>query len=101
VPQYPITTKENSRRIRIEIRRVFMEVWDPIGVRDEPNAWNEYDGYLGNALELLMSHASDQEWKEYLDWITARMGIDSSRHSHAEVIYALRAIDLAESGGTF
>jgi hypothetical protein len=93
--------KESSRRIRIEIRRVFMEVWDPIGVRDEPNAWDEYDGYLGHALELLIAGASDHEWEEYLDWITARMGMDSSRHSHSEVIQALRTIDLREVEGTF
>jgi hypothetical protein len=98
---YPITSKENSRRIRIEIRRVFMDVWDPIGVRDEPNAWNEYDSYLGGALELLMAGASDAEWNEYLDGVVAGMGTDSSRHSQSDVIQALREIDLKEVSGTF
>ena len=34
--------KYESRRIRGEIRRVLMTVWDPIGVKDEPNAQDEY-----------------------------------------------------------
>jgi hypothetical protein len=74
-------------------------VWDPIGVRDAPNAWDEYDGYIGHAFELLFTHASDREWKEYLDWIVARMGMDSSRQPHSDVIQALRAIDLSEDEG--
>ena len=32
-----------------------MDVWDPIGVKDEPNAQDEYDGYLGGVYELLVS----------------------------------------------
>ena len=45
--------KYESRRIRTEIRRVLMTVWDPIGVRDEPNAQDEYDSYLGGVFGLL------------------------------------------------
>lgn len=97
MPPYPITSKENSRRIRIAIRHVFLELWDPIGVKDEPDAQDEYDGYLGRAFELLMSSASDAELDAYLNWIIGRMGMDASRSSHADVIQALRAIDLRES----
>lgn len=32
-----------------------MDVWDPIGVKDEPNAQDEYDSYLGGVYELLVS----------------------------------------------
>jgi hypothetical protein len=94
---FPITSKENSRRIRIAIRRVFLNVWDPIGVRDAPMAQDEYDGYLGGMFELLMRDASDAELKAYLDRCVDRMGMDSSRHSDADVIKALRSIDLQEN----
>jgi hypothetical protein len=96
MPTYPITSKENSRRIRVAIRRVFLDVWDPIGVRHAPNAQDEYDTYLGGIFELLMSKAPDAKLKEYLDWCVDRMGMDSSRHSDADVIQALRAIELTE-----
>lgn len=95
-PNYPITSQENSRRICAEIRSVFLEVWDPIGIRDEPNAQNEYDSYIGRAFELLMANATDAKFAEYLDWIVEGMGMDSSRSSPADVIEALRAIPLIE-----
>ena len=97
MPTCPITSKENSRRIRVAIRHVFLDVWDPIGIRDEPLAQDEYDGYLGRAFELLMANATDAELTEYLNWIINRMGLDSSRRSFDDVIQALRAIDLRES----
>jgi hypothetical protein len=36
-----------------------MTVWDPIGVGDEINAQDEYEGYLGGVLDLLTSGASN------------------------------------------
>jgi hypothetical protein len=95
-PRYPIMPKEHSRRIRADIRRVFLDVWDPIRIADEPNAQDEYDGYVGRAFELLTTGATDREIEEYLLWIVERMGMDGSRHSHPDVIDALRAIDLRD-----
>jgi hypothetical protein len=93
---YPLTSKENSRRIRVAIRRVFLDIWDPIGINDSPHAQNEYDAYIGRAFELLWAKASDEELNDYLVWIVGQMGMDGSRSSHAHVIRALRAIDLHE-----
>ena len=45
-----VIEKYESRRIRVEIRRVLLMVWDPIGIRDESNAQDEYDGYWGEYL---------------------------------------------------
>jgi hypothetical protein len=87
-------SKENSRRIRAAIRRVFLEVWDPIGIQDEPNAQDEYDSYVGRAFELLTANAKDAELAKYLNQIVERMGMDSSRRSPIDVIEALRAIPL-------
>jgi len=95
MPTYPITSKENSRRIRVAIRHVFLEIWDPIGVGNESP--DEYDMYIGRMFELLMSNAPDSEIKKYLDWCVERMGMDSSRHSDADVIQALRTINLNET----
>jgi hypothetical protein len=45
--------KHESRRLRAEIRRVLLEIWDPIGVGNEPNAHDEYDFYLGDIMDLV------------------------------------------------
>ena len=93
--RYPILSKERSREIRVHIRHVFNEVWDPIGVMSDPE-WprDEYDGYIGPMFELLTSGASDQEIEEYLVWCVNRMGMDGSRAGHQDVIDALRRIDI-------
>jgi hypothetical protein len=91
---YPITSKEKSRRVRIAIRHVLVNLWDPIGISDEPNAQDEYDRYIGGIFELLMSNAADEKFKQYLDGCVERMGMDSSSHSDVDVMEALRAIPL-------
>jgi hypothetical protein len=96
--RYPVMTKEESRDVRSAIRRVFLEIWDPIGVSDEPNAQDEYDGYVGRAFELLTTGGSDKEIVEYLLWITGRMGMDASRVSLQTVTAALRQIPIPRAG---
>jgi hypothetical protein len=86
-------SKEESREVRCAIRRVFLEVWDPIRVNDEPNAQDEYDSYVGRAFELLTTGRSDKEIIEYLLWITDRMGMDGSKVSLQTVTAALRSIE--------
>ena len=43
-----------------------MEHWDPIGIRDEPNAQDEYDSYIGGVYDLLLQSATEQEIAAHL-----------------------------------
>ena len=43
-----------------------MERWDPIGVRDEPMAADEYDEYATQVFGLLARGASDDQVVGYL-----------------------------------
>ena len=89
--------KYESRRIRVEIRRVLLQRWDPIGIGDEPNAQNEYDGYLGGIYELLVGGASDKQISDYLARIVEeRMGLHPQSKTSEKTIRALRAIPLPE-----
>lgn len=92
----PLIDKYESRRIRVQIRHVLLEVWDPIGVKDEPHAQDEYDGYIGEIYELLVSKASDSKIAEYLLWVVNdRMGLGAARVSDMDpTVQALRAIPL-------
>ncbi len=52
-----------------------MEHWDPIGVKDEPGAASEYDGYRAGVMQLLRSGASGQAIAEHLSRVEReRMG---------------------------
>jgi hypothetical protein len=92
--RYPLMPKEKSREVRRAIRRVFVEVWDPIRVMDDPE-WprDEYDGYIGPVFELLVTGGTDQQIIDYLLWAIDRMGMDGSRSSLQTVVSALRSID--------
>jgi hypothetical protein len=70
-----------------------MQVWDPIGIKDEPNAQDEYDAYLGGVYELLVGTASDDSIKEHL-WriVTDRMELPAKKHEMAKTVEALRLI---------
>jgi hypothetical protein len=95
---YPLMPKDESREVRCAIRRVFLEVWDPIRIGDEPNAQDEYDGYIGRVFELLVTVGSDKEIIEHLLWATERMGMDGSRVSLQAVTAALRQIPIPRAG---
>jgi hypothetical protein len=89
--------KYESRRIRVEIRHVLMQVWDPIGIRDEPNAQDEYDGYLGKIYEPLVRGASDEGIAQYLcSVVTERMELRATADGMADTVAALRRIQLPE-----
>lgn len=96
----PRIDKYESRKIRVQIRHILLEVWDPIGVKDEPHAQDEYDGYLGDIYELLVNGARDAKIAEYLHWVVSdRMGLDSARVSDmAPTVQALRAIPIPPDG---
>jgi hypothetical protein len=87
--------KYESRRTRVAIRHVLMDVWDPIGIKEEPNAQDEYDGYLGGVYELLVSGASDESIEDYL-WriVTERMELTAKKSDMANTVKALRQIPL-------
>ena len=67
---------DRARQIKSGIRDVLLREWDPIGVRDIPEAHGEYDGYVGGVYRLLASNASEDQLVEHLDQIeTAGMGL--------------------------
>jgi len=56
-----------SRENRARVREVLMQEWDPIGVRDVPQARDEYDRYVGEVYVMLMDQrATEQTIAAYL-----------------------------------
>jgi hypothetical protein len=74
-----------------------MTLWDPIGVRDEPNAQDEYDGYLGGVFGLFTSGASDDQIKEHLlRIVTDRMLLPAKNEDMQGTVSALRQIQIPQ-----
>jgi hypothetical protein len=92
-----VIEKYESRRIRVEIRRVLLTVWDPIGIRDESNAQDEYDGYLGGVFDLLTKGASDDHISEHLLQIVKDpMGLPAKKEDMQGTVSALRQIRIPQ-----
>ena len=86
--------RNRLRRIRIQIRHVLLNVWDPIGVKEEPNAQDEYDSYTGPIFDLLSSHATDEELRDrLLYFVNELMGLEAKSEDMLPTIRALRAIE--------
>ncbi len=90
-----VIEKYKSQRIRVAIRRVLMEKWDPIGVADEPMAWDEYDRYIGGLFELLQESASREAIEGYLrDIEVERMElVDASGQPLMQMVERFAAVD--------
>jgi hypothetical protein len=99
----PLIDKSESRRIRLEIRHVLMDVWDPIGVKDEANAQDEYDAYIGRLFELLTTGGSDADLVEHLYWAAhGQMGFEAAQRSDMlSTVRALREINLRADRTSF
>ena len=87
--------KEELNRTSDEIRQILVRVWDPIGIKHEPRAQDEYDSYIGGVLHLLMNHAGDKEIEDYL-WkiIKDNIHVHPQKGSTQATIKALRNIRL-------
>lgn len=84
--------KRELRRIRNEIRRVLRE-WDPIGVKDEPQAKDESDVYVGGISIFVKKNASETELSAHL-WrvIEERFEVHPKSGATEESVKALRRI---------
>src|SRR2546430_14820985 len=63
--------EERAHQIQAQIREVLLREWDPIGVRDEPRAQDEYDAYVGGVYRLIASGATARELAEHLARVEA------------------------------
>ena len=81
--------------LRDAIRKVFVEVWDPLRVMDDPE-WprDEYDAYIDGVVSIFAKGGTDQQILDHLDWAAGCMGMDGSSASAKEVVAALRAIPI-------
>ena len=62
------------------IRQVLLHEWDPIGVKDEREAQDEYDSYVAGVYRLLASNSSAQQIAEHLAKIESeQMGLSQRK----------------------
>jgi len=72
-----------EKELHMRVNEVLHYIWDPIGVRGEPRARDEYDSYVPEIYSLLQGGAAAEQIAAHLDEIaTERMGLNSNiKHS--------------------
>jgi hypothetical protein len=74
-----------------------MDQWDPIGVKEYPEAADEYDGYIGGVYGLLSRGATDQELADHLSKIeTEHMGLSRQANQSRLLAVALVLREVVE-----
>ncbi len=64
-----------AKEIQRAIGEVLLRNWDPLGVKDEPQAQDEYDAYVGGVYQLIAAGATAKQIAEHLVRIeTDRLG---------------------------
>jgi hypothetical protein len=91
-----VNEKQRAKEIQDQIRSILMTDWDPIEVAEIPEAWDEYDGYIGGIYRLLYSRASVEEVARHLhEIVVGPMGLFSDGvEDHLEVARKLCALDV-------
>jgi hypothetical protein len=72
-----------EEELHMRVNEVLHYIWDPIGVRGEPRARDEYDSYVPQVYSLLQSGATAEQIADHLDKIaTERIGLNPNlKHS--------------------
>ncbi|HXC57025.1 MAG TPA: hypothetical protein VNU97_17125 [Rhizomicrobium sp.] len=90
--------KYQARESRAQVRKLFMDEWDPIGVRGCEGAEDEYDTYVNRAYVMLMDEGADSDaindylWKiatEYMG-LSARTELATKCRAVANALVAMR-----------
>ena len=83
------SVSEHLDRARMDddaIHRVLLHDWDPIGVRDMPEALDEYDSYVPEIYGLLIRREPRHKLVDYLWWVeTEHMGLCGNRRRTEQV----------------
>lgn len=73
---------ERARSWHATIRKALMERWDPIGVREIPEAQDEYDHFVPAIHKILVTRRPKHELLDYLWWLeTVHMGLVGDRQA--------------------
>lgn len=78
---------DRAKRYHNAIRQILLEEWDPIGIKDFPDApQDEYDSYISGIYHRLINRVPRHELFDYL-WEIENdyMGLSGNR-SHTETV---------------
>lgn len=68
-----------SKEIITDVRSVLINDWDPLGIGNNSNLKDEYDGYIGTIIQILLQKSSIESIFLFLKKVeNEEMGIQNS-----------------------
>jgi hypothetical protein len=63
--------------LEAKVQSILLQEWDPIGIKNIPEAHDEYDRYVADICKILRAHQTVSDVYKYLRWIeTEQIGLD-------------------------
>ncbi|AHI05239.1 hypothetical protein BDW_03655 [Bdellovibrio bacteriovorus W] len=79
----------------MEVKKILLNDWDPIGIKNNPNAKAEYDQYALRIVGMLYSGTTRTELAKYLDSVvTDDFGLSANKSLSHTVSEKLMAVNL-------
>lgn len=86
----------NIKRVEKSVKEVLLNEWDPIGVKDNPNAKSEYDSYALKVVGMLYNGAAEDQIFEFLKNVVLHdfelSADENNLHLIAKKLMGLRSI---------
>lgn len=60
--------KQKHREFRLQVAKIFFEEWDPIGIKDFSDSYDEYDNYVGTVCAKIWEGEGKEDILEYMFW---------------------------------
>ena len=67
------------------IRRILVELWDPIGVGDTPEVFTEYESFIGNIFKMLTHKTCEVDLVDFLCVSEKNLGLSPNFDRNEEV----------------
>lgn len=81
---------ERTVLVHKKVREWLMTEWDPIGVSDHPEAFNEYYGYEREIADLLIAGASEETLAQHLIKQEEHMGLSPDKDRVLRTAFRLK-----------
>jgi hypothetical protein len=81
------------------VRQILLRDWDPIGIKEVPEAQDEYDSYVLKICGMLREGCSSDELYRHLRWIESEhMGLDGDESYTSTIAKKLMGLQEAHEG---
>lgn len=85
---------DRAKRYHYAIKQILLEEWDPIGVKDFPEAQDEYDSYVSDVYHRLIHRVPKHELFDYLWEVeNTHLGLYGNRSRTETVVEKLVALN--------